>query len=235
AAQVEPAIPAPVPEPESPAPRRRRRVFDRRAAGTTRRRQERTTQPSTDPAVGFLRSDEVADEFVEEASFGGTPASPVIGGGSDSFGSPGAPPPPPPSPPTPPPPAPPSFEPPSFEPPSFEPPSSESPSSEPPPTPERSVLPLVADALAAGEQVRQIALGRTGGFECALARTDRRLLVVVDRPGRPFVQSLHPTRTVLRVLGPRTLPATIVVVDGDRRLEVVGVTDRGEAERLAAG
>ena len=32
-----------------------------------------------------------------------------------------------------------------------------------------------------------------------------------------------------------TLPATIVVVDGDRRLEVVGVTDRGEAERLAAG
>jgi hypothetical protein len=97
------------------------------------------------------------------------------------------------------------------------------------------VLPLVADALAAGEQVRQIALGRTGGFECALARTDRRLLVVVDRPGRPFVQSLHPTRTVLRVLGPRTLPATIVVVDGDRRLEVVGVTDRGEAERLAAG
>ena len=97
------------------------------------------------------------------------------------------------------------------------------------------MLALLADALAAGEQVRQIALGRAGGFECALARTDRRLLVVADRPGRPFVQSLHPQRTVVHVLGPRALPATVVVVDGDRRLEVVGVTDRDEADRLAAG
>jgi putative ABC transport system permease protein len=230
AVQAEPTLPAPVPEPESPAPRRRRRVFDRRAAGTTRRRQERTARPAADPAVGFLRSDEPTDEFVGGASvdgpvapagaapaFGGTPTTPVTGGGSGSFGSPGSVPPPPP--------VPPSFELPSFEPPSFEPPSS----------PERSVLALLADALAAGEQVRQIVLGRAGGFECALARSDRRLLVVADRPGRPFVQSLHPHRTVVHVLGPRALPATVVVVDGDRRLEVVGVTDRDEADRLAAG
>ena len=231
-AAVEPAIPAPAPEPESPAPRRRRRVFDRRAAGTTRRRQERSSQPSVDPAVGFLRGDESVDEVPATEStlagptvspaVGGMPAAPVVGGGFGPSGPSGATPPPPPPPPPPSSPPPPSFEPPAPEP-------------VPDPTPERSALSLLADSLAAGEQVRQCVIGRTSGFECALARTDRRLLVVADRPGRPFVQSLHPQRTVVHVLGPRALPASVVVVDGDRRLELVGVTDRDEAERLASG
>jgi len=94
---------------------------------------------------------------------------------------------------------------------------------------------LFAGALAPGEVVRSLVEGTTSGFDCILARTDRRILVVADRPGRPFVQSLHPTRAVVRVLGPRSAPAVVVVIDGDRRLELMGVADRSSADQLARG
>lgn len=89
--------------------------------------------------------------------------------------------------------------------------------------------------MAPGEQIRSVVVGRTSGLECALARTDRRLVLVAIRPVGPIVQSLHPSRTTVRVLGPRALPATVVVVEGTQRLEIVGVTDRQQAERLAQG
>jgi hypothetical protein len=59
-----------------------------------------------------------------------------------------------------------------------------------------------------------------------VATTDRRVLVVADRPHRPVVQSLHPQRTGLSLH--RAVvdgPLSLVVLDGDRMLELTGVTD----------
>jgi len=216
---------APDASPDAPQ-RRRRRVFDRRAASTTRRRRERT---ETTAAEGFLQDDTIEDvvvapvapvtPVVPDSPSVGSPVSPGIGG---TGATPPTPPPPPlpPSPPLPPPSAP-----------TF----GTGGAGEPSPQPAASVLDSLAATLAPGEQVRHVVVGRTSGIDCALARTDRRVLVVAARAGRPLVQSLHPTRTVVRVLGPRSVPASVVVIDGTQRLEIVGVDDRAEAERLAAG
>ena len=224
-------------------PRRRRRVFDRRAASTTRRRRERS---GVGAAEGFLRTDSGdTDSGVEVSSTVEAPSvvpgivpGAVAGSGEvAAFGSSwaGGPGPSEPGSSVPPPFVPPPVVPPRFVPPPDE-PAPTFPGGEPEPVGAAvPALDTLAGALAPGEQVRHVVVGRTSGVECAIARTDRRILVVAARPGRPFVQSLHPTRTVVTVLGPRSLPATVVVIDGTQRLEIVGVADRDQAVRLANG
>ena len=76
--------------------------------------------------------------------------------------------------------------------------------------------------------------GWARGMACVVARTERRVLVVVDRPGRPLVESLHPTRTTVSVFRPAgSASASLAVVDGRRVLEVAGVRDEDEAAAIS--
>ncbi len=92
---------------------------------------------------------------------------------------------------------------------------------------------LLGGALAPGESVHAAVAGLVRGLPAMVARTDRRLVVVVDRPGRPFLQSLNPRRTDVRVEQVASGPATVLVLEGERRLEVTDVVDVEEAMRLA--
>jgi hypothetical protein len=95
-------------------------------------------------------------------------------------------------------------------------------------------LSVLGGALAPGEVVVGVLTGRARGLPCAVAVTDRRVLVVADRRPDPIVQSLHPTRTGLRPL--RQVPngpLSVLVVDGDRVLEVTAVGDPDVAEMMS--
>ena len=75
--------------------------------------------------------------------------------------------------------------------------------------------------------------GWTKGLLCLVARTDRRVLVVVDRFPEPLVESLHPVRTGISIYGPPgTERVSVAVVDGHRLLEVTGIRDGAEAASL---
>jgi hypothetical protein len=80
--------------------------------------------------------------------------------------------------------------------------------------------------------VLHLVVGRVKGIACVLARTERRLVVVADRPGRPLVESLHPA-TPVRVQPVEDGTAVVVVVDRLRQLRIEGVRDRAEARALA--
>jgi hypothetical protein len=95
-----------------------------------------------------------------------------------------------------------------------------------------STLGIVAGALAPGELVQRLIVGRVKGVRCSVVRTDRRLLIVADRPGRPLVQSLPP-RTPVEVSGTADGTALVVVLDGGRVLRISGVRDWAEAVALA--
>jgi putative ABC transport system permease protein len=88
-------------------------------------------------------------------------------------------------------------------------------------------------SLASGEAVATLVCGTVHGVAAALARTDRRLLVVVDRPGRPATVSLppHTTGVVLRPV-PGTTTVSVTLIDGAKVLEVRDVAEADLAEAL---
>ena len=94
-------------------------------------------------------------------------------------------------------------------------------------------LRIVASALASGEHVERLVAGHVRGMPCVVVRTGRRLLVVVDRSGRPLIESLHPLRSVLDVARRPDGSADMSVSDGRRVMVVNGVSDVSEAELLA--
>lgn len=76
-------------------------------------------------------------------------------------------------------------------------------------------------------------VGRAKGLVCAVARTDRRLLIVADRAGRPLVESLRPDKTVVGVQRSPDATVTLVVSDGRRVMRLQHVRETVEAELLA--
>lgn len=99
----------------------------------------------------------------------------------------------------------------------------------------RPALVPLARVLDPDEPVRAMVQGWTKGLLCLVVRTDRRIVVVVDRFPEPLVESLDPTRTGISIFGaPGTDRLSVSVVDGQRLLEVSGVRDRAEALALRA-
>ena len=87
--------------------------------------------------------------------------------------------------------------------------------------------------LAPGEWVSSVVCGRVRDWPATVVRTDRRILVVVDRPGRPIVESLHPIATgVLLEADADAGRFTVTLTDRGRRLEVHGVVELAAAEAL---
>ncbi|MEZ5238222.1 MAG: hypothetical protein R2716_04545 [Microthrixaceae bacterium] len=96
-----------------------------------------------------------------------------------------------------------------------------------------AVLNSMQAALASGEHVGPLVCGRVRGSLAAVARTDRRILVVVERPGRMAVESLHPVATGVGLKPAPGGSVVVVLVDRGRLLELTGVTAVAEAEGLA--
>lgn len=97
-----------------------------------------------------------------------------------------------------------------------------------------AVLSPLARALEPDEHIEHLAQGWSKGLMCLVARTDRRVIVIVDRFPEPLVESLHRVRTDITVYGPPgTDRVSLAVVDGRRLLELTGVRDRAEAAALA--
>ncbi len=90
----------------------------------------------------------------------------------------------------------------------------------------------LGQALAPGESLGGVACGRVKAWPAAVGRTDRRLLVVVDRPGRPAIESLHPVATNVLVRPGVGGTVILVLVDQGRMLEVTDVVDSAAAEAL---
>lgn len=96
------------------------------------------------------------------------------------------------------------------------------------------VLAALARALAPEEVVEVAVQGWAKGQLTLVARTDRRIVIVLDRFPEPAVESLHPERTQLVVYGPPgTARVSLAVVDRRRLLEVTGIRDSGPAHELA--
>lgn len=95
-------------------------------------------------------------------------------------------------------------------------------------------LQTAAAALAPGEEVEHLVVGSVQAVPCVVIRSERRLLVVADRPGRPLVESLHPLHTNVSVALAEDGTAVVSVSDGRRVMAVGGVRDV-EAARLLAG
>lgn len=97
-----------------------------------------------------------------------------------------------------------------------------------------AVLMPLARSLDPSERIEHIAQGWTKGLMCLVARTDRRVVVVVDRFPAAVVESLGRESTAISVYGPPgTDRVSLAVVDGRRLLEVTGVRDRDQAMGLA--
>ncbi len=95
------------------------------------------------------------------------------------------------------------------------------------------LLPTLASTLQPGETIASMVQGWAKGLACVIARTDKRVIVVVNRFPEPLVESLHPTRTGVSLYGPPGVGhVSVAVVDGRRLLEVSGVHDRGQAMAL---
>jgi hypothetical protein len=98
------------------------------------------------------------------------------------------------------------------------------------------VLSVMSGFLGEGEEVRQLVQGRVRNLVCLVARTDRRLLVVADRPGKPLVESLDPSKVELRTAPSAVAGAVdLTVLDGRRRMVVAEVRDAAVADSLVAG
>jgi putative ABC transport system permease protein len=97
-----------------------------------------------------------------------------------------------------------------------------------------TVLGAFARSLAPDERIEHLAQGWTKGAMCLVARTDRHVVVVVDRFPEPMVERLGRNATAVTLFGPPgTDRVSLAVVDGRRLLEVTGVRDRAEARALA--
>jgi putative ABC transport system permease protein len=87
--------------------------------------------------------------------------------------------------------------------------------------------------LAPGEWVSSVVCGQVRDWPATVVRTDRRILVVVDRPDRPIVESLHPLATGVSLeADPMPGRFTVTLVDRGRRLEIHGVVELAAAESL---
>ncbi len=95
-----------------------------------------------------------------------------------------------------------------------------------------AVLHSMNAALANGEEVDALVCGRVQAAPAAVTRTDRRLLVVAERPGRMAVESLHPVATGVVVRPGPGGTVVVVLVDRGRPLEVTDVSDTAAAEAL---
>ena len=94
-------------------------------------------------------------------------------------------------------------------------------------------LTRVGTVLAPGEVVKGLVCGRVRGWPTAMARTDRRILLVIDRDGRPMVESLHPMATGVMVRRvPDTEVVSLAVFDRGRVLDITDVVDAELAEAL---
>ncbi|HTO00410.1 MAG TPA: hypothetical protein VL068_07020, partial [Microthrixaceae bacterium] len=92
------------------------------------------------------------------------------------------------------------------------------------------VLEALVSALDPGEKVGHLIQGWAKGLACVVARTDKRVIIVVNRFPEPLVERLHPTRTGISLYGPPGVDhVSVAIVDGRRLLEVSGVLDRAEA------
>jgi hypothetical protein len=88
-------------------------------------------------------------------------------------------------------------------------------------------------ALAPGEWVSTVVCGHVREWPATVVRTDRRILVVVDRSSRPIVESLHPIATGVSLEADAAAGRfTVVLMDRGRRLEVHGVLELPAAEAL---
>jgi hypothetical protein len=97
-----------------------------------------------------------------------------------------------------------------------------------------AVLAPFARALEPDEVIEHVAQGWSKGLMCLVGRTDRRLLVVIDRFPEPVVEALPTSRTSISLYGPPgTDRVSLAVVDRRRLLEVTGIRDRAEAAALA--
>lgn len=95
-------------------------------------------------------------------------------------------------------------------------------------------LEALARALGPGEHVEHVVQGWAKGRPCVVARTDRRVVVVLDRFPEPVVESLDRRSTQMSVYGPPgTDRVSLAVVDRRRLLEVTGVRDAAAADALA--
>jgi len=96
-----------------------------------------------------------------------------------------------------------------------------------------AVLSAFARSLEPDEQIGHLAQGWTKGLTCLVARTDRGIVIVIDRFPEPVVERLDRRRAAISVYGPPgTERVSLAVVDGRRLLEVTGVRDRSEAAGL---
>lgn len=95
-----------------------------------------------------------------------------------------------------------------------------------------AVLHSMHASLAEGEAVGALVCGRVHGSLAAVTRTDRRILLVVERAGRMAVESLHPLATGVMLRPGPAGTLVIVLVDRGRQLEFTDVSDVSEAESL---
>ncbi len=95
-----------------------------------------------------------------------------------------------------------------------------------------AVLHSMNAALASGEDVGPLVCGRVRAEPAAVTRTDRRLLLVAQRPGRMAVESLHPIATGVVVRPGPGGTLVVVLYDRGRALELTEVHDAREAEAL---
>lgn len=96
----------------------------------------------------------------------------------------------------------------------------------------RPALVPLARTLEPDEDILAMVQGWAKGLLCLVVRTDRRIIIVVDRFPEPLVESLDRLATKVLLFGPPNDRASVSIVDGSRLLEVTGVRDRAQAERL---
>lgn len=95
------------------------------------------------------------------------------------------------------------------------------------------LLGATAHELGADEHVEHLVLGWVRGTRCVVARTDRRLLIVIDRFPEPVVQSVPISRVRVSSFGPPGAGhVSLAIVDRRRLLEVTGVRQLDEAASL---
>jgi hypothetical protein len=98
------------------------------------------------------------------------------------------------------------------------------------------VLAPLARTVDPDEDLVALVQGWTKNLLCVVARTDRRIIVVVDRFPTPLIESLDPLSTGVFLYGPPgTDKVSVSVVDGNRLLEISGVRDAEEAAALRGG
>ena len=96
------------------------------------------------------------------------------------------------------------------------------------------LLEILADQLADGESVANMVQGWVKSLPCLVARTEKRVIVLVSKFPEPLIQSLELSKAGLSIFGPPGLATvSMAVIDNRRLLEVIGIRDRAEAMAMA--